>query len=148
MALQSVLTRKTNVLNDKFQSISDDCKSFSNNKTIHDKTIREADMQHNAKHPHDTVKNELDIVCHTARRPHIAKSDSNIEVKSSNIIDPIHSTSPDLPHTDHVDQQDEADYDQSFLSSFEHITDNEHHSYDDKIPDPAMKGAAIPSQLH
>eukprot|EP00957_Ditylum_brightwellii_P131650 10040256-Ditylum_brightwellii.AAC.1 len=66
-------------------------------------------MQQNSKHPHTTVKKELDIACHTARRPHIVKPDSNFKVKSSNIIDPIHSTSPDLPHTDHVDHQDEAD---------------------------------------
>eukprot|EP00957_Ditylum_brightwellii_P038169 2886099-Ditylum_brightwellii.AAC.1 len=116
-------------------------------KHINDKTISEDTMQYNANHPHNTVKKEVYITYHTARKPHIVKPDSNIKVKSSNTIDPIHNKSPDLSHTDHVDYQYEAEKDQYFLSSFKCISDDEHQSDDDKIPDPAMKGAAIPSQL-
>eukprot|EP00957_Ditylum_brightwellii_P073881 5613730-Ditylum_brightwellii.AAC.1 len=98
-------------------------------------------MQHNAK-------KELDIACHTTRRPHILKSNSNIKIKSSNVNDTIHSISLDPTHIEPDDQQDEADYDKSFLSSYEHVSDDEYQPDDDKVSDPAMEGAAILSQLH
>eukprot|EP00957_Ditylum_brightwellii_P114075 8697803-Ditylum_brightwellii.AAC.1 len=121
---------------------------FLGPKNIYDKAIREAGMQHKAKHPHNTVKKELVISCYTARRPQIVKPNSNLKVKTSNIIDQVYSTSPDPTYTIYIDQQYEADDYQSFLSFYKHISNNEHQSYDEKIPDPNMKGAAIPSQLY